>query len=198
MSGWTRREGERERGGRGGERQTHTHKKKTTRSPLSLFFSLSLSPHPHPPPLRVTASSALLSFVFVFGNSLRGVYESVVFLFLVHPFDVGDTITVGPGVASGGGEKCVVAEIALLTTTLRRLGDGATAAWPNATLAAAPLVNVSRSGPRSESMKVLVDAGAAVNRVDADRRTALRAACWAGHLQSVKILLEAGASLNQV
>jgi ankyrin repeat protein len=51
---------------------------------------------------------------------------------------------------------------------------------------------------RLYSVKVLVDAGAAVNRVDADRRTALRAACWAGHLQSVKILLEAGASLNQV
>ena len=51
---------------------------------------------------------------------------------------------------------------------------------------------------QSNCVQVLVDAGAAVNRVDADRRTALRAACWAGHLQSVKILLEAGASLNQV
>ena len=121
---------------------------------------------PAPPLLsnlpRVTASSALLSFVFVFGNSLRGVYESVVFLFVIHPFDVGDTIAVGPGVGTGGGERCVVEEIALLTTTLRRLGDGATVAWPNAALAAAPLVNVSRSGPRAESMKVLVDAGAVV------------------------------------
>jgi hypothetical protein len=93
---------------------------------------------------------------------LRGVYESVVFLFVIHPFDVGDTIAVGPGVGTGGGERCVVEEIALLTTTLRRLGDGATVAWPNAALAAAPLVNVSRSGPRAESMKVLVDAGAVV------------------------------------
>ena len=87
-------------------------------------------------------------------------YESVVFLFIVHPFDVGDTIAVGPSVGNGGGERCVVEEIALLTTTLRRLGDGSTAAWPNEALAAGPLVNLSRSGPRCEAMKVLVDAGA--------------------------------------
>ena len=98
----------------------------------------------------------------MFGNSLRGVYESVVFLFIVHPFDVGDTIAVGPGVAAGSGERCVVEEIALLTSTLRRVGDGAAVAWPNAALAAGPLVNMSRSGPRCEVMKVLVDAGALV------------------------------------
>jgi small-conductance mechanosensitive channel len=32
---------------------------------------------------------------FVFANSIRTIYESVVFLFVVHPFDVGDGIFIG-------------------------------------------------------------------------------------------------------
>ena len=30
-------------------------------------------------------SSCLLGFVFVFGNSIRNLYEAVIFLFVVHP-----------------------------------------------------------------------------------------------------------------
>ena len=43
----------------------------------------------------LTVSSLLLSFVFVFGNSIRSIYESVVYLFVVRPFDVGDAILLG-------------------------------------------------------------------------------------------------------
>ena len=44
----------------------------------------------------LTVSSLLLSFVFVFGNSIKAIYESVVYLFVVRPFDVGDVILLGP------------------------------------------------------------------------------------------------------
>lgn len=37
-------------------------------------------------------SASLLSFSFIFGNSIRQVWESGLFLFGVHPFDVGDVI----------------------------------------------------------------------------------------------------------
>jgi small-conductance mechanosensitive channel len=37
----------------------------------------------------------MLPFAFIFGNSIRMVFESVVFLFVVHPFDVGDGINIG-------------------------------------------------------------------------------------------------------
>lgn len=39
-------------------------------------------------------SSIVLAFAFVFGNSVRTVYESIIYLFVVHPFDVGDKIIV--------------------------------------------------------------------------------------------------------
>ncbi len=42
----------------------------------------------------LTISSIVLACSFVFGNSIRNVFESVVFLFVVHPFDVGDALLV--------------------------------------------------------------------------------------------------------
>lgn len=35
-------------------------------------------------------SSVVLAFAFVFGNSIRQLYEAVIYLFVIHPFDVGD------------------------------------------------------------------------------------------------------------
>lgn len=43
-----------------------------------------------------TLIALLLPFVFIFGNSIRIIFECVVFLFVVHPFDVGDIIVTGP------------------------------------------------------------------------------------------------------
>lgn len=40
----------------------------------------------------LTFSSFLVAFVFVFGNNIRNIYESIIFLFVVHPFDVGDVL----------------------------------------------------------------------------------------------------------
>ena len=39
-------------------------------------------------------SSIVLAFAFMFGNSVKTVYESIIYLFVVHPFDVGDKIIV--------------------------------------------------------------------------------------------------------
>ena len=39
-------------------------------------------------------SSIVLAFAFMFGNSVKTVYESIIYLFVVHPFDVGDKIVV--------------------------------------------------------------------------------------------------------
>ena len=35
-------------------------------------------------------SSQLLLVVFVFGNTCKTTFEAIVFLFIMHPFDVGD------------------------------------------------------------------------------------------------------------
>jgi hypothetical protein len=43
----------------------------------------------------LTFSSIVLAFAFIFGNNIRNLYEAVIFLFVVHPFDVGDVLLMG-------------------------------------------------------------------------------------------------------
>lgn len=44
--------------------------------------------------LIVFPSTQFLVAAFVFGNTCKNVFESVVFLFVTHPFDVGDRLVV--------------------------------------------------------------------------------------------------------
>jgi hypothetical protein len=61
--------------------------------------------------LVISLSSMTLAFAFIFGNSLRTVYESVVFLFVVRPYKVGDWIVYS-------GEHHRVASFGLLWTQM--------------------------------------------------------------------------------
>lgn len=42
----------------------------------------------------VFISSQLLVLAFVFGNTAKTVFEAIIFVFVMHPFDVGDRIVV--------------------------------------------------------------------------------------------------------
>ncbi|KAH9298552.1 hypothetical protein KI387_030234, partial [Taxus chinensis] len=44
--------------------------------------------------ILVFISSQLLLVVFVFGNTCKTIFESIIFLFVMHPFDVGDRCSV--------------------------------------------------------------------------------------------------------
>ncbi|KAL3133145.1 hypothetical protein ABBQ38_007040 [Trebouxia sp. C0009 RCD-2024] len=94
-------------------------------------------------------SSVFLAFVFVFGNSLRNMYESVIFLFVMHPYDVGDALFIS-------GDWCQVEEIALQYTQVVRY-DGVKIWYPNYVLCAGAVMNITRSAKRWESFKVSVD-----------------------------------------
>ncbi|KAK9902061.1 hypothetical protein WJX75_002988 [Coccomyxa subellipsoidea] len=103
----------------------------------------------------LTVSSLLLSFVFVFGNSIRAIYESVVYLFVVRPFDVGDVILLGPAQ-----DWCTVEEITLMNTIFIKW-EGSRILCPNAKLSIDMLTNVTRSQKKGETFKVLIDIGTA-------------------------------------
>ncbi|GIL65964.1 hypothetical protein Vafri_19606 [Volvox africanus] len=100
--------------------------------------------------LWLTFSSVTLAFVFVFGNSIRSIYEAVLFLFVVHPFDVGDWLLLA------NGEVVKVEEIALLFCTFLK-GDGRRLYYPNPKLIQEAVVNISRSETFWDSATVLVD-----------------------------------------
>ncbi|PNW74891.1 hypothetical protein CHLRE_12g505800v5 [Chlamydomonas reinhardtii] len=100
--------------------------------------------------LWLTFSSVTLAFVFVFGNSIRSIYEAVLFLFVVHPFDVGDYVLLA------NGDMVKVEEIALLFCTFLK-GDGRRLYYPNTKLMGEAIVNVSRSDTYWDSAQLLVD-----------------------------------------
>lgn len=43
-----------------------------------------------PAPVAIFLASVLLPCVFLFGNTIRALFDSLVFIFVMHPFDVGD------------------------------------------------------------------------------------------------------------
>lgn len=85
----------------------------------------------------VTFSSIILAFTFMLGNSIRTAYENMIFLFVVHPFDVGDILLVD-------GESHVVYKMKLANTILEQ-SSGIRVSYPNNRLAQLPICNQSRA-----------------------------------------------------
>lgn len=51
----------------------------------------------------------LVVCAFIFGNTLKNIFEALIFLFIVHPFDVGDRCEIdGKEVPSTSSHKCLV------------------------------------------------------------------------------------------
>ncbi|KAJ9553802.1 hypothetical protein OSB04_017847 [Centaurea solstitialis] len=82
-------------------------------------------------------SSQLVLVAFVFGNTCKTTFEAIIFLFIVHPFDVGDRCEID-------GVQMVVEEMNILTTIFLRY-DNQKIAYPNSVLASMPIANYHRS-----------------------------------------------------
>lgn len=82
-------------------------------------------------------SSQLVLVAFVFGNTCKATFEAIIFLFVVHPFDVGDRCEID-------GVQMIVEEMNILTTTFLRY-DNQKIAYPNSVLASMPIANYHRS-----------------------------------------------------
>ena len=85
----------------------------------------------------VTFSSIILAFTFIVGSSIRTAYENMIFLFIVHPFDVGDILMIE-------GESHVVHKMNLSNTVLEQ-ASGIRVSYPNSKLAQLPICNQSRA-----------------------------------------------------
>ncbi|GLT81132.1 hypothetical protein SLA2020_525350 [Shorea laevis] len=81
--------------------------------------------------------SQLVLAAFMFGSSLRTVFEAIIFVFVIHPFDVSDRCVID-------GVQMVVEEMNLLTTVFERY-DNEKIYYPNSVLATKPITNFYRS-----------------------------------------------------
>lgn len=96
-----------------------------------------------------TVSSMFLAFVFMFGNSIRQLFESVIFIFIMHPFDVGDAVLIK-------GERHKIQNISILTTETTKW-NGQVIYYPNSVLNASPMINLSRSRSITDEQTWVVD-----------------------------------------
>ncbi|KAJ2999833.1 hypothetical protein HDV02_001611 [Globomyces sp. JEL0801] len=87
-------------------------------------------------------ASLVLALSFVFGGSAKSTFESILFVFIAHPFDTGDKIAYD-------NQTYQVEEINLLTTVLKR-SDGQKSYVPNSILANKEIGNIRRSGDQGE------------------------------------------------
>lgn len=94
------------------------------------------------------AISLWVGMLFAVGPTVKTLLESVVFLFVTHPFDVGDRVDIDT-------DSYVVREFGIMTTTLRRV-DGVEVYAPNALLSTKLIRNIRRSGHASEKLVVPV------------------------------------------
>ncbi|KAK5108366.1 hypothetical protein LTR62_008396 [Meristemomyces frigidus] len=99
-----------------------------------------------------TAGTALLSLSFVFSVTCQEVLGSCIFVFVKHPFDVGDRIDLGP-------DQFVVEHISLLFSVFRRASGancGRSVQIPNIVLNNLWVENISRSRAMSEQFEIAV------------------------------------------
>lgn len=97
-----------------------------------------------------TAGTALLSLSFVFAVTCQEVLGSCIFLFVKHPFDVGDRVDIDTN-------QLVVERISLLFTIFRKVNDHKTTQVPNIVLNTKWIENISRSKAMREQLLIFVN-----------------------------------------
>ncbi|GKV17889.1 hypothetical protein SLEP1_g28344 [Rubroshorea leprosula] len=102
-------------------------------------------------------SSQLLLVVFMFGNSAKTVFEAIIFVFVMHPFDVGDRCVID-------GVQLIVEEMNILTTIFLRY-DNEKIFYPNSVLATKPISNFYRSPEMSDSVEFSVHVSTSVEQI---------------------------------
>ncbi|KAL1326052.1 hypothetical protein HN51_036085 [Arachis hypogaea] len=104
-------------------------------------------------------TSQLLLAAFIFGNSAKTVFEAIIFVFVRHPFDVGDRCVID-------GVQMTVEEMNILTTIFLRY-DNEKISYPNSVLANKPISNFYRSPEMSESIEFSVDMSTPIESIAA-------------------------------
>ncbi|KAK4401250.1 Mechanosensitive ion channel protein 10 [Sesamum angolense] len=97
----------------------------------------------------VFLSSQLVLAVFMFGNTCKTIFEAIIFVFVMHPFDVGDRCVVD-------GVQVIVEEMNILTTVFLK-SDNEKVYYPNAVLATKPISNFYRSPDMGDSLDFCID-----------------------------------------
>lgn len=114
----------------------------------------------------VFLSSQLLVAVFVFGNTMKTIFEAIIFLFVMHPFDVGDRCEIEE-------VQLVVEEMNIMTTVFLRY-DNLKIYYPNSVLATKPIMNFYRSPDMGEGIDFSIHVATPVEKLALMKERILR------------------------
>ncbi|KAK9364702.1 Mechanosensitive ion channel-domain-containing protein [Lipomyces kononenkoae] len=109
--------------------------------------------------MLATAGTILLSFSFVFATTAAELLSSCIFLFVKHPYDVGDRVDINTF-------KYVVDHISLLYTVFRRVDNNKSVQVPNSVLNTLWVENVSRSLAMYDSVALEVNFGTTADDIE--------------------------------
>ncbi|XP_057432429.1 mechanosensitive ion channel protein 10-like [Lotus japonicus] len=99
--------------------------------------------------LLLFLSSQLLLAGFMFSNTCKNIFEAIIFVFVMHPFDVGDRCVVD-------GVQMVVEEMNILTTVFLK-ANNEKVYYPNSVLATKPISNYYRSPDMVDNVDFSID-----------------------------------------
>ncbi|EPZ33172.1 hypothetical protein ROZALSC1DRAFT_28481 [Rozella allomycis CSF55] len=108
----------------------------------------------------------LLGLTFVFGGTARNIFENIIFLFVIHPYDVGDRVHIE-------GQTMVVKEIGMMLTSFQ-LGDGQIVYIPHTKLVSVNIQNYRRSGNMSESVELFVSSSITAEKIAAIKQLCIK------------------------
>ncbi|KAF4553556.1 Mechanosensitive ion channel protein Msy1-like protein [Elsinoe fawcettii] len=113
-----------------------------------------------------SAGSALLALSWLFSATAQEFLQSVIFVFVKHPFDVGDRVSVyGNTGALGKGDDYFVKEISLLYTEFKKM-EGHIVQAPNSYLNTLFILNQRRSGGLAEAVPVTFKYGTTLEQIE--------------------------------
>jgi small-conductance mechanosensitive channel len=120
-----------------------------------------------------SAGSTVLALSWLFSATAQEFLQSVIFVFVKHPFDVGDRVGIyGNTGALGRGDDYFVKEIALLYTEFKKM-EGHVVQAPNSYLNTLFILNQRRSGGLAEAVPVTIKFGTTLDQIESLRNRLL-------------------------
>jgi small-conductance mechanosensitive channel len=119
-----------------------------------------------------SAGSAVLALSWLFSATAQEFLQSCIFVFVKHPFDVGDRVSIYGNTGSQmKGDDYFVKEIALLYTEFKKM-EGHIVQAPNSYLNTLFILNMRRSGGLAEAVPIVIRFGTSIQQIE-DLRNAL-------------------------
>jgi len=113
-----------------------------------------------------SAGSSVLALSWLFSATAQEFLQSIIFVFVKHPFDVGDRVGIYGNTGSElKGDDYFVKEIALLYTEFKKM-EGHIVQAPNSYLNTLFILNQRRSGGLAEALPIVIKFGTTLEQIE--------------------------------